>query len=161
LTHKFDFKDPPIVDFDLGPINDRAAQEHRFLETTKHLFDQYGKTFRTTRLGRKFIRSQDPEVMKAVLSTHFENFGMQPLRYEGGKGFFGDGMLATDGPQWKHSRTIIRPTFDVARIANFGRLKGHVERFMEILPRDGSTIDIFPLLKRLVRRTLERYTPPF
>jgi cytochrome P450 len=149
------------VEFDLGPINDRAAQEHRFLETTKHLFDQYGKTFRTTRLGRKFIRSQDPEVMKAVLSTHFENFGMQPLRYEGGKGFFGDGMLATDGPQWKHSRTLIRPTFDVAHIANFGRLKGHVERFMEILPRDGSTIDIFPLLKRLVRRTLERYTPPF
>jgi len=84
-----------------------------------------------------------------VLSTHFEKFGLQPIRYEDGKGFFGNGMLVTDGYQWKRSRALIRPTFDIAHIANLGRLQSHVDRFMGLLPRDGSTIDLFPLLKRL------------
>jgi cytochrome P450 len=85
-----------------------------------------------------------------VLSTHFKHFGLQPLRYEGGKGFFGNGLLVTDGAQWKSSRALIRPAFDIAHIANFDRLSGYVERFMSLLPRDGSTLDLFPLFKRLV-----------
>ncbi|KAF2647428.1 cytochrome P450 [Lophiostoma macrostomum CBS 122681] len=149
LARRYGCKKPPIVHFDLAPINAKAAQEHTFLETTKRLFDEHGKTFKATRFGRTFIRTCDPEVTKAVLSTHFENFGMQPIRYEGRDGFFGDGMLATDGHQWKRSRTLIRPTFDNAHIANFDRLRSRVDRFIEILPRDGSTIDMFPLLKRL------------
>ena len=91
------------------------------------------------------------EVSKAVLSTHFEKFGLQPIRYEGGNSFFGNGMLVTDGHQWKTSRTLIKPTFDIAHIANLGRLGPFVDRFMELLQRDGSTVDLFPLLKRMVR----------
>lgn len=59
-------------------------------------------------------------------------------------------MLVTDGPQWKKSRTLIKPTFDIAHIANLDRLGPFVDRFMELLPRDGSTVDLFPLLKRMV-----------
>ncbi|KAF2828990.1 cytochrome P450 [Ophiobolus disseminans] len=148
-VHAHGCKEPPKLPLDLNVVNKQAALEHTFLETTTRLFAEHGKTYKATRSGRTIIRTCDPEVSKAVLSTQFEHFGLQPIRYEEGKGFFGNGILVTDGPQWKHSRTLIRPTFDIAHVANFGRLEGHVMRFMNLLPRDGSTVDLFPLLKRL------------
>lgn len=150
IARKHGCKEPPRLDLDLEHINRKATQEYNLLDTTTRLFTEYGRTFKASRSGRTFIRTCDPEVSKAVLSTHFESFGIQPIRYEGGKGFFGNGMLVTDGPQWKNSRALIRPAFDIAHIVNLDRLSGHVERFMELLPRDCSTIDLFPLLKRLV-----------
>jgi len=150
LVRKHGCKEPPHLSLGLDQINKQAAIDHKFLETTTRLFDEHGKTYKAIRAGRTMIRTCDPEVSKAVLSTHFENFGMQPIRYEEGKGFFGNGMLVTDGSQWKHSRALIRPTFDIAHVANFDRLSGHVARFTDLLPRDRSTVDLFPLLKRLV-----------
>lgn len=150
---KYGAKEPPHFNIDLNRINRESTQDHKSLETATKLFWKYGKTYKTKRGGRAMIRTCDPELFKAVLSTHFENFGLQPIRYEGGKSFFGNGMLVTDGPQWKTSRMLIRPTFDVAHIANLGRLGPFVDRFMELLPRDGSTVDLFPLLKRMVRLT--------
>jgi cytochrome P450 len=150
LIRKYGCQDPVQLPLDLAAVNQKAAKEHKFLETTTRLFNEYGKTYKAVRFGRTIIRTCDPEVFKAVLSTHFENFGMKPIRYEDGKGFFGNGMLVTDGQQWKHSRALIRPVFDIAHVVNFDRLSAHVERFMQLIPQDGATIDLFPLLKRLV-----------
>ena len=157
LVWKHGAKEPPHPDIDMDRINRESAQNHTFLETETKLFWEHGKTYKTKRDGKVKIRTCDPEVFKAVLSTHFENFGLQPIRYEGGKSFFGNGMLVMDGPQWKTSRMLIRPTFDVAHIANLGRLGPFVDRFMELLPRDGSTVDLFPLLKRMVRESSRFY----
>jgi cytochrome P450 len=150
LIRKHQCREPPRLPFNLAVINQKAAEEHKLLETTTRLFNEYGKTYKAQRSGRTIIRTCDPDVFKAVLSTQFENFGMQPIRYEDGKGFFGNGMLVTDGHQWKHSRALIRPVFDIAHVVNFDRLSTHVERFMRLLPRNEATIDLFPLLKRLV-----------
>ena len=150
LTWKHGCKEPPRPQIDLDSINRDSAQNSSSLKTATRLFWKYGKTYKTKRNGRTMIRTCDPKVFKAVLSTQFENFGLQPIRYEGGKSFFGNGMLVMDGPQWKTSRTLIRPTFDVAHIANLGRLGPFVDRLMNLLPRNGSTVDLFPLLKRMV-----------
>ncbi len=150
LVWRYGCEEPVTLKLDLLAINQKATLEHKLLETITRLFNQHGKTFKAYRSGRRFIRTCDPEVTKAILSTHFENFGMQPLRYEGGKGFFGNGLAVTDGIQWKSSRALIRPTFDIAHIANMDRLSSHVSRFIDLLPRDGATIDLFPFFKRLV-----------
>jgi cytochrome P450 len=131
-------------------INRISAQNNTLVNTTIRLFIEHGKTWKTKRDGRAFIRTCDPEVSKAVLSTHFDKFSLQPIRYEGEKSFFGNGMLVTDGAQWKTSRTLICPTFDVDHIVNLDRLGPFVDCFMRLLPRDGSTINLLPLLKRLV-----------
>lgn len=153
LIQKHECQEPPALNLDLDSINREATEDHKLLETTTRLFKEHGNTYKATRAGRTVIRTCDPEVTKAVLPTHLENFGVQPIRYEGGKGFFGNGMLVVDGQQWKHSRALIRPAFDIAHVTNFDRLSGHVQRFMDLLPRDGSTIDLFPLLKRMVSAT--------
>lgn len=150
LVCKRGCKEPPTLAIDLDGIHQKAAKEHKFLEATTQLFREHGRIYKALRSGRTFIRTSDPEVSKAVLSTHFKCFGLQPLRYEGGKGFFGNGLLVTDGAQWKNSRALIRPAFDVSHIANFDRLSGYVERFMDLLTHDGSTIDLFPIFKYLV-----------
>jgi cytochrome P450 len=144
-------REPPCPNINLDEINRESAQNHTFLDTTTQLFNTHGKTYKASRGERVFIRSCDPEVAKAVLSTHFDKFGLQPIRYESGNSFFGNGMLVTDGAQWKTSRMLIRPTFDIAHIANLDRLGPFVDQFMHLLRRDGSTIDLLPLLKRLVR----------
>lgn len=156
LSRKYGCKEPPKLTLDLDYINRKAVQNHNLLETTTRLFNEHGRTYKALRSGRTIVRTCDPRVFKAILSTHFESFGLQPIRYDGGQGFFGNGMLVTDGPQWKLSRSLIRPAFDIAHVGNFDRLKVHVEQFMQLLPRDGSTVDLFPLLKRLVRKTVTK-----
>jgi hypothetical protein len=157
LAWRHGCKEPPYPNINLDDINRTTALNYTFLDTTTQLFNEHGKTYKTVRGGRVFIRTCDPEVSKVVLSTQFEKFGLQPIRYEGGKSFFGNGMLVTDGAQWKTSRRLIRPTFDVAHIANLDRLGPFVDRFMRLLPRDGSTINLLPLLKRLV--SVSNFTP--
>jgi cytochrome P450 len=134
---------------DLFELSMKAFREQRFLTFTEELFEKYGTTFSTISHGKIWIRSKDPEVSKAIYSTFFEKFGLEPIRYEP-EGFFGDGILVVDGAKWKHSRGLIRPAFEVAHVANFDRLYRHVGRFLDILPKDGSTVDLLPILKRLV-----------
>jgi cytochrome P450 len=135
---------------DLHELSMEAFKQHRFLDFTEELFNKYGKTFRTMNDGKVWIKTKDPELSKAIYTTFFEKFGLEPIRYEKG-GFFGDGILVVDGARWKSSRGLIRPAFEIAHIANFDRLHRHVNRFLEILPSDGSTVDLLPILKRLVR----------
>lgn len=134
---------------DLYELSLEAYKQQRFLDLNEELFEKYGSTFKTISSGKVWIKTKDPRVSKAIYATFFDKFGMEPIRYEK-NGFFGDGILVTDGARWKHSRGLIRPAFEMAHIANFDRLHRHVDRFLEILPHDGSTVDILPLFKRLV-----------
>ncbi|KAF2010684.1 cytochrome P450 [Aaosphaeria arxii CBS 175.79] len=133
---------------DLGDLSTEAYKERRFLDFNTELFQTYGPTFRTITGGKVWIKTKDPRLSKAIYSTFFNNFGLAPIRYEV-DGFFGDGILVTDGDHWKQSRALIRPAFEIAHIANFERLHRHVKRFMELIPDDGSTIDLLPIFKRL------------
>jgi len=134
---------------DLYELSIEASKHQRFLDFTEELFDKHGKTFQTINDGKVWIKTRDPELSKAIYSTFFEKFGLQPIRYEE-DGFFGNGILVVDGGLWKRSRGLIRPAFEIAHVANFDRLHRHVGRFLEILPRDSSTVDLLPDLKRLV-----------
>ncbi|ORY16641.1 cytochrome P450 [Clohesyomyces aquaticus] len=139
-------KDP--LGKDLSELSLEAYKQQRFLDLNEELFEKYGATFKTLTNGKVWIKTKDPKVSKAIYSTFFGKFGLEPIRYER-DGFFGDGILVTDGARWKHSRALIRPAFEIAHITNFDRLHRHVGRFMGIIPQDGSTVDLLPLFKRL------------
>ena len=101
--------------------------------------------------GNTIIKTIDPEVSKAVHSTFFDRFGLQGLRYDVAEHLWGNGIIVVDGSHWKHGRALIRGSFDVVHIANMERLKKHTNAFLELLPKHGSTVDLAPLFKRLVR----------
>src|SRR5690606_22867247 len=78
LIRRYGCKDPPLIQgLDLGNMNGKATQEHKYLETTARLFEKYGKTHKVRSFGRTVVRTSDPEVSKTVFSTQFEKFGLQ------------------------------------------------------------------------------------
>ena len=147
---KYPHKDP-ILGLDLFLEIKKAFEDGRFLDTNKRHYDEFGKTFKTNAFGSTVIKTVDPEVSKLVFTTQFDKFGLQPLRYDTAKNLFGNGIIVVDGPQWAHARKMIRSSFEIVHISNFDNLRRHVDRFMGLLPQDGSTIDLLPLFKRLVR----------
>ena len=157
LRRKVSAKEPPayrhkdpLFGLDLFFNYKRAFSDGKFLELNREHFEFYGKTWKANKLGTTIIKTIDPEISKALHATHFEEFGLEPLRYENGKRLFGNGILVVDGPQWAHARALIRPSFERVHIANFERLKPHTDIFVRKLPRDGSTVDLLPLLRLLV-----------
>ncbi|KAF2684548.1 cytochrome P450 [Lentithecium fluviatile CBS 122367] len=128
----------------------KAFQDRDFLDLNWRLFEKYGKTFQANRLGIRVIKTMDPEITKFTHETYFEHFGAEKIR-SGAEYLWGDGITAVEGEKWAIRRKLIKPAFDVAHIANLQNrsLSVHVERLMQLIPRDGSTVDLMPLFRRL------------
>ena len=121
---------------------------------SERLFRQYGKTFQANVWGRKWTYTMEPRNIQTVAMS-IGKFELGKGRQGVGAQFIGLGVATTDGRLWEHSRALIRPVFARKQIANLKSFEKHVNRMIELVPRDGSTVDLQPLLKRLVR------WPPF
>lgn len=96
------------------------------------------------------IFAMDPVNMQAVHTTEFTNFGAEPIRKPVNKGWMGDGIFVSDGPKWKHSRALLKPLSGKAQVANLSNFDVHLERLLDLIPRDATTVDLQPLVRRLV-----------
>ena len=81
----------------------RALKAKRNLETVRQRYLDHGKTFSLSLLGQTYINTIEPENIKAVLATKFNNFGVGNRLSAWGQ-MLGAGIFTTDGPQWEHSR---------------------------------------------------------
>ncbi|KAI9655175.1 MAG: hypothetical protein M1821_005658 [Bathelium mastoideum] len=147
----------PFLGIDLFLEVAKSFKAGTFLETNKRHYEEYGKTFEANSWGVRFIKTIQPEIMETVYASSFKNFGLEPLRLDVGYPFFGKGILVTDGPFWEHSRALIRPTFTRAKFANFKSLEQHVTLMIDHIPKDGSTVDLQPLFKRLFLDTSSEF----
>ena len=162
LSRRFGAKEPPkyshadlLLGIDMFLEYKNALKEGRFLATTTHHFNTYSNTFKANQFGTTIIKSRGPQVLKAFHATQLVKFGLQPLRYENSIDLFGNSIIMFGDPAWAHARALITPSFETVHITNFVRLGKHVDRFMELLPKDGSTVDLFPLLKLLVLAAIQ------
>jgi cytochrome P450 len=142
----------PIFGIDFFLLYKKAFEERRFLDLTWQLFEKYGKTYQANRLGVRVIKTMDPNITKYVHATYFDHFGVEKIR-SGAEYLWGDGITVVEGEKWAVRRKLIKPSLDVVHIANLENrsLGTHVERLMDLIPRDGSTIDLMELFRRLVR----------
>ena len=141
----------PILGIDLFLEDQKTFNGDYFLNTNVCHFKIFGDTFKANQFGTTIIKTRDPKISKAFHATHFKKFGLQSLRYENSKALFRNSIIIIDGPAWSHAKTLIKPSFETVHIASFKRLNRHVDQFMELLPEDDSTVDLFPLIKLLVR----------
>ena len=95
------------------------------------------------------IRTMDRNNIQTVLALKFEDFGLQPIRDGIAEPFFGRGINTTDGKFWEYSRSLVKPTFSRVEICNYETLETHLARVFEVIPRDGSSVDLQPLFSRL------------
>lgn len=113
-------------------------------------YQKYGKTWEENLAGTKVINSMEPANFQQVASLSFQDYGKLAMRTKALSPFLGNGIFSQDGASWKHSRDLIKPLFMRAELSDIDSFKVCVDRFLNLIPRDGSTVDLHPLLLKLV-----------
>ncbi|KAF7536556.1 hypothetical protein G7054_g4413 [Neopestalotiopsis clavispora] len=85
-----------------------------------------------------------PDNIRAINTS--KDFGVEPMRLPGMEYFCGKGFITTDGDTWSHSRKLLKPSFDFNNIKDLSILQEEVDKLIETLPKDGTAVDLQPLL---------------
>ncbi|CAN6644008.1 hypothetical protein TRVA0_020S01156 [Trichomonascus vanleenenianus] len=119
------------------------------------------KTVRAQEFGRTVFKTCEPENIKAMLATQFNDFEFGPLRYTTMRPLLGDGVFTLDGSGWQHSRALLRPQFAKEQVSRVHELEGPVKNLMRIIDRDGlapgGSVEIQDLFFKLVLDTATDY----
>jgi cytochrome P450 len=113
------------------------------------LFDTYGRTVQTNAWATKQYVTMDPRNIQTICATEVDKFGSAPMNNAVCQPLLGDGIITTDGMQWKRSRNLVNPIFARAQVSELAPLESHVQRLLTLIPMDESTVDMQPLLKML------------
>jgi len=140
----------PVLGLDLFWQHAQAFRQHRFIEHTRQEFVRFGRTWQYTSFGREVISSIEPANFNSVMIQDIKSWGVEPLRFAASEPFLGKCLFTTDGPFWQHARNQVKPALAQARFSFVERVEPHLQRFLALIPRDGSTFDILPLLERFV-----------
>ena len=140
----------PLLGLDLLIKDTKEHTACTYLKEIQRQYAVYGKTHEVRFLGQRMIRTIDPKNIQAVLGLNAKDYGLQPLREGLAMPLFDHGINTTDGEYWQYSRSLIKPTFSRMEICNLASLEFHFQRLMELLPKDGTTVDLQPLFSRLV-----------
>ncbi|KAF3008985.1 hypothetical protein E8E13_011528 [Curvularia kusanoi] len=128
----------------------KAVKSHRLLPFMAQSFKEVqGDTRRHFVLGTEWFITQDPENVKTILATNFGDWSIGQQRIKEMSSFLGYGIFVNEGPAWKHSREMLRPCFEKSVLANTQLLEHHTQKLFALLPQDGQTVDLQPLLHDL------------
>ncbi|KAK5944928.1 hypothetical protein PMZ80_002130 [Knufia obscura] len=127
----------------------QAAKQGRLHEMSRlRNFDQQ-TTIQIRNLNRDFILTIEPENVKAVLSTKFNDFGLGGLRVKTMGPVFGTGIFTSDGKSWEHSRAMIRPNFTRQQVGDLSIYEDHVQHLLTHIPKNGQTVNLQDLFFKL------------
>ncbi len=126
-----------------------AYKEHRRSESFQEQHKALGLTFQSVALGKTRIYTIDPANLRAIFSK-VDHWGVSPLRLPPWEPMLGRGIFTTDGTYWRHSRDLVQPLFKKDQISNLGSFDVHVSNLIKLIPTDGSTVDLQPLIARLI-----------
>jgi cytochrome P450 len=149
LPPQYPHKDP-IFGLDLFIRNARMIADNRFLPDLQDRYSQFGRTFGSLSFGNASIASVEPENLRTIWVTKFEDWGVQPLRLPALIPFVGRGFISMDGPEWERSMALLKPSFRRSNIANLEPFEQCFQQFLGQLPKDGSTVDLQPHFANLV-----------
>ncbi|KAL9058272.1 MAG: hypothetical protein Q9162_001871 [Coniocarpon cinnabarinum] len=139
----------PFFGFDLFLKTGKDYGENRYLPELSKLFAQYGNTFEAISVGKRSIYTIEPENLRSIFVDNARTWGVEPIRLAPMEPFCGRGFLTVDGDLWHRSRRLFGPSFEKRAIADFTALESFVEKMLPRIPRDGSTVDMQPLLSSL------------
>ena len=143
----FPFKEP-ILGLDLFLDNLRAIKANRLLFAFRDRFEEFGRhTYWAKNLGQWILFTDEPENIKAILATNFEDFAIAGPRLYSLVPLLGSrSIFTTNGENWQKSRAMIRPSFVRNQVADLECFNRHIGNLLDKIPRDGSTFDLQELL---------------
>ncbi|CAN8099497.1 unnamed protein product [Discula destructiva] len=126
----------------------RATVKHENMEKWNEWFARSGTdasaggngmyTSELTVMGRRTVFTADPENIKAVLATQFNDFGKGEIFHREWHEFLGDSIFTTDGQMWHTSRQLLRPQFIKDRISDLDCFEGHLQTFFKAMANGGA-----------------------
>uniref|UniRef100_A0A8H7XXV3 Cytochrome P450 n=1 Tax=Psilocybe cubensis TaxID=181762 RepID=A0A8H7XXV3_PSICU len=119
-------------------------------------FDQLCKqhgcsTFNARVLFENRLITAEPDIIKAILATQFDEFEKGPETRTLFYPLLGTGVFAADGDLWKFHRSMTRPFFSRERISHFDNFDRHAEDAITQLKsrlREGHPVDFQDLVAR-------------
>ncbi|KAJ7667055.1 cytochrome P450 [Mycena rosella] len=132
--------------------------------------DQYGNTIMTKILFIREITTLEPEHVKAILATEFDNYWKGPNDFRLGRSLLGFGVFNTDDEMWKFHRSLSRPFLvevPLERISDFEIFDRHAHEALARTKKrlaEGYPIDFQDMVSRftldsasdfLFRRTVD------
>ena len=148
----------PIWGYDLHRERTKATQSGNLMKLYERHFELYGKTFEEQFFNTKVINTMEAANIQQAAALSFQDWGKLSSRNASSSPFLGRGIFSEDGAFWKHSRDLIKPTFARSEISDVNSLGVFVDRLLDLIPHDGTTVDIQPLIHKLV---LEPRFPPY
>ncbi|KAF7344029.1 hypothetical protein MVEN_01692400 [Mycena venus] len=126
----------------------RTAYPGDFLQNWS---DLYGNTFVAHILFDPQIFTTEPEFVKAILATEFDNYWKGPDATRLGQSLLGFGVFNADDEMWKFHRTMSRPFFNRERISDFDLFDKHARDVLSLMKQrlaQGYAIDIQDCVSR-------------
>ncbi|RCK63499.1 hypothetical protein Cantr_10238 [Candida viswanathii] len=134
----------------------RASNEGRLIEFSVKRFESaphpQNKTLVNRALSVPVILTKDPVNIKAMLSTQFDDFSLG-LRLHQFAPLLGKGIFTLDGPEWKQSRSMLRPQFAKDRVSHILDLEPHFVLLRKHI--DGHNGDYFDIQELYFRFSMD------
>ncbi|KAK1826696.1 glycosyl hydrolase family 76-domain-containing protein [Podospora conica] len=140
----------PILGIDAFLEALAAMREFRLPQHFSSLFERHGQTYYTKALGRWILLTNETENIKTVLGTNMPDWPIDGPRLYAALPVLGPrSIFTTNGPEWHAARTMMRPSFVRDQVSDLKCFGKHIDNFLAVIPRDGSTFDIQDLLLKL------------
>lgn len=147
----------PIATVRMVLKNFKCLKEQTFLEHLRGFFIQTtSNTFQSGVWPFKGIETVEPENIKTILALEFKKWSFGKARDEV-KVLFGDGIFNRTGAAWQRSRDMLRPHFARSQIADLPMIEKHILQLLNLIPRDGLTVDLQPLFFGLMLDTATEF----
>ena len=126
----------------------KAYRKHRLMDLIQDRYNRLGYTIRTKVMFTYVYHTAEPENIKTILATNFNEWNLPDIRKRTLIPLLGRGIFTTDGAAWQHSRGLLRPNFASVQVRNLDMFESHIQHLLKAIPRDGSTIDLQDLFFR-------------
>ncbi|KAI9886373.1 MAG: hypothetical protein M1823_001827 [Watsoniomyces obsoletus] len=100
--------------------------------------------------GERHIVTDEPEIIKTILTTQFSDFGKGQQFHHDWHDFLGDSIFTTDGDAWHKSRQLIRAQFVKDRVSDLQTFEHHSKILLSMMAgeKDGASVDVKELFFR-------------
>jgi hypothetical protein len=114
-------------------------------------FNLLGQTWEENTLNQRTINTMDMRNIQHIAPLNYEDFEKGNIQRNP---LIGPGILSLDGPAWERVRELVKPVFPRAQLSDFESFEHHVDRFIELIPKDGGIVEIQAPLHKLVLLSL-------
>ena len=118
------------------------------VEFWESLFVEYGHTYETFPVGKRCVFTDEPDNIRAILATQFQDYGKGEHFHKQWYDFLGDSIFATDLEQWHESRQLFRPLLVKDRVSDLAVFEKHAEKLLRVIDDAAGPVDMASLFFR-------------